>query len=141
MLPWNEKLSWIHILTLIHSIAPIQDCNQKKKKEKEKEEEEKGWINYEILEVVAVEAMEDVEESVEEERVVLDELVVLRQLRRHQLPQLRVDRRQPLHLPHAAAAARRRHRRHRQQQQEEEEDDCCCELGESAIRGSSRIYR
>lgn len=88
-----------------------------------------GWINYEILEVVAVEAMEDVEESVEEERVVLDELVVLRQLRRHQLPQLRVDRRQPLHLPHAAAA-RRRHR----QEQQEEEDDCCCELncGESA---------
>ena len=56
-----------------------------------------------------MEALQDVEEAVEEERIVLDELVVLRQLARHQQPQLRVDRRQPLDL----AAAGRRQRRHR----------------------------
>lgn len=54
-----------------------------------------------------MEVLQDVEEAVEEERVVLDELVVLRHLAGHQHPQLRVDRRQPLQLRpkgrHAAA--------------------------------------
>lgn len=46
-----------------------------------------------------MEVLEDVEEAVEEEGVVLHQLVVLRQLRRRQHPQLRVDRRHLLHLP------------------------------------------
>lgn len=54
---------------------------------------------YHLAEVLAVEVLEDVEEAVEEKRVVLHQLVVLRQLRRRQHPQLRVDRRHLLHLP------------------------------------------
>lgn len=67
--------------------------------------------SYHLPEIVAVEALQDVEEAVEEERVVLNELVVLGHLGRDEQAQLRVDRRQPLDLPAAAARRRQRHRR------------------------------
>lgn len=54
---------------------------------------------YQLTEILAVEVLEDVEEAVEEEGVVLHQLVVLRQLRRRQHPQLRIDRCHLLQLP------------------------------------------
>jgi hypothetical protein len=61
-------------------------------------EDGRGWGAYEFAEVRAVQALEDVEEAVDEERVVLDELVVLGDLAGGQQPQLRVDGLVALHL-------------------------------------------
>lgn len=61
-------------------------------------------IIYRLPDVLPMQILEDVEEAIEEQRVVLHKLVVLRELLRRQDPQLRVDgrplvRRIARHLP------------------------------------------
>ena len=52
---------------------------------------DRGMGHYRLPDLVPLEALEDAEEALDEERVVLHQLVVLRELLGRQHPQLRVD--------------------------------------------------